>query len=252
MRKLPKLATQRRYFTILGRQASKTRVRRSDTYSRLGLVSRGSSCLGGDAEMGCIPLFGGFVLLRTHAGGGWNCRNSKRRNSNGRTGDAHTRWHLVRGASAAGWGPARTGGGSTRLALTRQLESRTHAGIATGGRCGGCPPAQGRAGTARPPDGRGQLPVVGGQERRWAPVERGSGRRSAGTVASARWGRRRAGIAHAKWLYLPVADTLAGNAHARWHRYRGALRGVSPRTREGRNGPTVQKHTEKRFCPALP
>ena len=172
MRKLPKLATQRRYFTILGRQASKTRVRRSDTHSRLGLVSRGSSCLGGDAEMGCIPLFGGFVWRRTHVGGGWNCRNSKRRNSNGRTGDAHTRWHLVRGASAAGWGPARTGG-STRLALTRQLESRTHAGIATGGRCGGCPPAQGRAGTARPPDGRGQLPVA---SCRWPGTAVGAGR----------------------------------------------------------------------------
>jgi len=26
----------------------------------------------------------------------------------------------------------------------------------------------------------------------------------------------------------------------RWRNYRGALRGVSPRTREGRNGPTVQ------------
>ena len=33
----------------------------------------------------------------------------------------------------------------------------------------------------------------------------------------------------------------AGDAHARWHSYRGALRGVSPSTREGRNGPAVQR-----------
>ena len=42
-------------------------------------------------------------------------------------------------------------------------------------------------------------------------------------------------------IHLPVAGAQAGDAQARWHRYRGALRGVSPRTREGRNGPTVQR-----------
>ena len=37
-------------------------------------------------------------------------------------------------------------------------------GEVSGGRCGGCPPAQGRAGTARPSNGCGQWPVVSGQE----------------------------------------------------------------------------------------
>ena len=69
-------------------------------------------------------------------------------------------------------------GGMPLLALTRQLEPRTHGGIITatltfdypitrhvavgevsGGRCGGSPPAQVRAGTARPSER--QLPVVG-------------------------------------------------------------------------------------------
>ena len=54
-----------------------------------------------------------------------------------------------------------------------------------------------------------------------------------------RWHHRPAGTAHTRWHHLPVADTSAGDAHTRWHSYRGALRGVSPRTREGRNGPTV-------------
>ena len=69
-------------------------------------------------------------------------------------------------------------GGMPLLALTRQLEPRTHGGITTatltfdypitrhvavgevsGGRCGGSPPAQGRAGTARPSERR--LSVAG-------------------------------------------------------------------------------------------
>ena len=35
-------------------------------------------------------------------------------------------------------------------------------------------------------------------------------------------------------IHLPVAGAQAGEAQARWHRYRGALRGESPRTGEGR------------------
>ena len=85
-------------------------------------------------------------------------------------------------------------GGMPLLALTRQLEPRTHGGITTatltldnpitrhvevgevsGGRCRGSPPAQGRAGTARPserqlsvascqlPVASCQLPVAGCQ-----------------------------------------------------------------------------------------
>ena len=53
-----------------------------------------------------------------------NCRNSKSRNSNGGNGDAHAPWHSYRG------------------------------------RCGGSPPTQGRAGTARPPGGSGRWPVA--------------------------------------------------------------------------------------------
>ena len=52
-------------------------------------------------------------------------------------------------------------GGVLHAGIIDQLEPRTHVGIATGGRCGGSPPAQGRAGTARPP--QRQWPVVGGQ-----------------------------------------------------------------------------------------
>ena len=54
-----------------------------------------------------------------------------------------------------------------------------------------------------------------------------------------RWHHRAAGTAHTWWHHFPVAFAPAGDEHVRWHSYRGALRGVSPRTREGRNGPTV-------------
>ena len=37
-------------------------------------------------------------------------------------------------------------------------------------------------------------------------------------------------------IHLPVAAAKAGDAQARWHGFRGALRGESSRTREGRNG----------------
>ena len=71
-----------------------------------------------------------------------------------------------------------------------------------------------------------QLPVARNRWGRWELVEPGIG-----------W--RRAGDAQERWHYLPVADTPVGDEHARWHSFRGALRGESPRTREGRNGPTV-------------
>ena len=58
-----------------------------------------------------------------------------------RAGDAPARWHRIAVAGTpAGIAPAR--------------------GIAPGGRCGGSPPAQGRAGTARPSNASGQLSVA--------------------------------------------------------------------------------------------
>ena len=49
-----------------------------------------------------------------------------------------------------------------------RLEPRAHGGIATGGRCGGSPPAQGRAGTARP-----SIRVWMMVRSRWGPVPLG-------------------------------------------------------------------------------
>ena len=74
-------------------------------------------------------------------------------------GDTQTRWH-----GQAGVGDrleTRAYGGFTSRSLAHQLGTRSHGGIAAGGRCGGCPPAQGRAGTARP--SKRQWPVVSGQ-----------------------------------------------------------------------------------------
>ena len=65
---------------------------------------------------------------------------------------------------------SRRHGGIAPRSLTHKLGTSTHGGIATGGRCGGCPPAQGRAGTARPSNGSCQWPVVSGQELQGAGI----------------------------------------------------------------------------------
>ena len=61
----------------------------------------------------------------------------------------------------------RSNGGIGVAHARSQLGTRTHVswhdGIATGGRCGGSPPAQGRAGTARPSNGSGHWPAVSDQ-----------------------------------------------------------------------------------------
>ena len=84
----------------------------------------------------------------------------------------------------------RTHDGITSRSLSHQPGTSTHGGIATGGRCGGYPPAQGRAGTARPSQrqrsvARGQWSVVSGQwsvvSGQWSKV---SGRRS---VVEGQW-----------------------------------------------------------------
>ena len=98
-------------------------------------------------------------------------------------------------------------------------------------------------GTAGPVNGSGQWSVVSG---RWSVA--GERRSNAGPDGDGHarphrpcLRRRHAGIAHTRWHRFPVADTSAGDAHARWHSCRGALRGESPRTREGRNGTTGQR-----------
>ena len=70
-------------------------------------------------------------------------------------------------------------------------------------------------------------------------------------MASARWRGRQVGIAQARWHCLPVADTLAEDVGARFCRggVRGALRGESPRTREGRNGPTAERAVDSGQLP---
>ncbi len=84
----------------------------------------------------------------------------------------------------------------------------------------------------------GRLPGTAGGGRRWSKA------RSAGDAHAwwrrPRWHHRPAGTTCARWLCSACFDTSAGMAHAQWHSYRGALRGESPHTREGRNGPTVQ------------
>ena len=61
---------------------------------------------------------------------------------------------------------------------------------------------------------------------RWSVA---SGRWPGTAGAGAGWsGARSVGDARTRWYYFPVAGTRAGDALARWHSYRGALRGVSP------------------------
>ena len=61
---------------------------------------------------------------------------------------------------------------------------------------------------------------------RWSVA---SGRWPGTAGAGAGWsGARSVGGARTRWHYFPVADARAGDALARWHSYRGALRGVSP------------------------
>ena len=122
------------------------------------------------------------------------------------------------------------------------LTPHTARDVRQGGRCGGSPPAQGRAGTARPSNGSCQWSVA----RNCGGGDRGSDARLAGDAHARshgqRWRWQHAGIAHAWWHFLAVADTRAASAPTRCCRrgVRGALRGESPRTRKGRNGPTVQ------------